>query len=120
MTTTTEQAKREMYHKLAELRGKITINYSIKDMLVGADEFEHAMEEYLEGVRSAFDILIEQNSNVRASSTEIQERLRSVDGAYHDLSVRHGIAQEEIAVLRSAIDRQNAAIGELYMQKVAK
>lgn len=51
MTNAIEQTKREMYDDLAILKGRIEINYSIKDMLRGMDEFEHALEAHLEELR---------------------------------------------------------------------
>lgn len=53
MTNAIEQTKREMYEALAILKGRIEINYSIKDMQRGADEFESALEDHLEILRKA-------------------------------------------------------------------
>jgi histidinol-phosphate/aromatic aminotransferase/cobyric acid decarboxylase-like protein len=57
MTKTTEELKRAMFAALADLKGRIVINYSVKDMLRGADEFEHVLEEYLEQLRQERDEL---------------------------------------------------------------
>lgn len=47
MTNAIEQTRREMYSALSTLKGRIEINYSIKDMQRGADEFEHSLEAHL-------------------------------------------------------------------------
>lgn len=52
MTKTTEELKREMYKSLANLKGRIEINYSVKDALHGVDDLEGTIEEYLEALRS--------------------------------------------------------------------
>lgn len=57
MTKTTEELKREMFKALAEMKGRIEINYSIKDMLRGVDEFEHALEDCLQSMREDRDTL---------------------------------------------------------------
>jgi hypothetical protein len=57
MTKTTEELKREMFKALAEMKGRIEINYSIKDMLRGVDEFEHALEGCLQSMREDHDTL---------------------------------------------------------------
>ena len=57
MTKTTEELKREMFKALVEMKGRIEINYSIKDMLRGVDEFEHALEDCLQSMREDRDTL---------------------------------------------------------------
>lgn len=57
MTKTTEELRREMFKALAEMKGRIEINYSIKDMLRGVDEFEHALEGCLQSMREDHDTL---------------------------------------------------------------
>jgi hypothetical protein len=59
MTNAIEQSKREMYQAFANLKGRIEINYSIKDMLRGADEFEGLLEDYLELLRQDLSALHE-------------------------------------------------------------
>jgi hypothetical protein len=59
MTNAIEQAKREMYKAVAHLRGTITINYSIKNMLDSLNMFEGEMESYLELLRQDHEALHE-------------------------------------------------------------
>ena len=100
MTNAIEQTKREMYEALAILKGRIEINYSVKDMQRGADEFESALEEYLEALGNNAVALYNREalSHCRtkterddlqtrlAAMTEerdaIQLRLHAVDHAY--------------------------------------
>lgn len=79
--STIEQAKQEMYTALANLKGRIEINYSIKDMQRGADEFEGILEEYLERMRQDHDAL-------QATARKRFEDIQSLDEASSDLGLR--------------------------------
>lgn len=92
MTTKTEQAKREMYDLLESMR-------RAKKHPAKLARFEDALEAYL-------DI--------------ISARLYAVEQAYDETVARIGIAEDEIVAQKQLIARQRSAIGELYMQKVAK
>lgn len=72
MTNAVEQTKREMYDALANLKGRIGINYSIKDMLRGADEFEHALEAHLEELRKDRAAIAEERDTMRNQLQALQ------------------------------------------------
>lgn len=92
MTTKTEQAKREMYDLLESMR-------RAKKHPAKLARFEDALEAYLDITHA---------------------RLYAVEQAYDETLVRLGIAEDEIVDSRRLIARQRMAIGDLYMQKVAK
>lgn len=72
MTNAIEQTKREMYEVLATLKGRIEINYSIKDMQRGADEFEHSLEAHLEALRQDRAKIIEERDELRNKHQALQ------------------------------------------------
>jgi|GEM_PF-6367697 hypothetical protein len=109
MTNAIEQTKREMYEALAILKGRIGINYSIKDMLSGADEFESGLEDHLEALR----IDLEEMTRLRHT----YERLacdytkKSVD-----LEKRLGAMTEE----RDSIQLRLHAVDHAYSEQQTK
>lgn len=84
MTNAIEQAKRETYKAIAHLRGTITINYSIKNMLDSLNMFEGEMESYLELLRQDHEALRNRLAKMTEERDSIQLRLHAVDHAYND------------------------------------
>lgn len=90
MTNAIEQTKREMYEALAILKGRIEINYSIKDMMRGADEFESALEDHLEAMRQDSMDTLGRLAKMTSERDAIQLRLHAVDHAYSEQQKKAG------------------------------
>lgn len=127
MTNEIEQAKREMFNKLASLRGKININYSLKDMLEGADVVDIALEDYLEEL-SQEKAALEQRLETQGQSIKtLQHNCMGLTTERDDLRNRlqaFEFANETAGVqLRAAnelIQRQRESIKELRTAKEAR
>lgn len=83
MTNAIEQAKREMCDALENMKGRLKINYSVKDMIRGAQNFEDQLESYLELLRQDHEALhetararFEDIGKLEAASQELAEGLR--------------------------------------------
>lgn len=99
MTNAIEQTKREMYGALASLKGRVDINYSVKDILRGVDEFEGLLEDHLEELRKAMVTINE--STVRCAQASA--------GSFVDLEARVATLTEERDELRNKLQAQQMA-----------
>lgn len=120
--STTEELKREMYKSLANLKGRIEINYSIKDALHGVDDLEGALEEYLEALRLDRDDLECRLAQMTEERDDIQLRLHAVDHAYNEQ--QRSPALEEVLkhnkALIKTVSRQRQYIRTLYTSRKAR
>lgn len=98
MTNAIEQSKREMYQSFTNMKGRIEINYSIKDMLRGADEFEGLMEDYLELLRQDHEALHEtarkRFEDLQVAEAANQELQRKNDKQYEIIRSAENTAEE--------------------------
>ena len=108
MTSAIEQTKREMWKAIAEAKGRVGINYSVKDMMRGIEGFESALEAHLEELRKALvaanqltvqcaqhsaESFVELERRLAAMTEErdsIQLRLHAVDHAYSEQQGKAG------------------------------
>jgi hypothetical protein len=102
MTNAIEQSKREMYESLANLKGRIEINYSIKDMQRGADEFDSYLESYLELLRQDHEALHE-------TSRKRFEDIQSLEAVNKDLIEQLGNMTERRDYFRNQVQASNHA-----------
>lgn len=79
MTTAIEVTKREMCHAIAGMKGRIEINYSVKDMLSGVDNVEHALEAHLEALRQDRAALVAERDTLR-NRVQVLELANSTSG----------------------------------------
>jgi len=113
MTNAIEVTKREMYDSLAILKGRIKINYSIKDMQRGADEFENTLEAHLEELRKA---MVTANEIITRCSNHSLNTIR-------DLGIQIDNVTEERDNLRNrlqAFEFANKSAGEFLQAAQAK
>lgn len=113
MTNAIEVTKREMYESLAILKGRIEINYSVKDIQRGADEFEHALEAHLEELRKA---MVVSNEIITRCSNHSLNTIR-------DLGIQIDNVTEERDNLRNrlqAFEFANKSAGEFLQAAQAK
>lgn len=113
MTKTTEELKREMYGLLAELKGRVTINYSIKDMMRGIDEFGHGLEDYLESLihlRNCYERLACDYTTKSVKLAEERDELRNKLQAFEFANKSAG---EMLQAANEKIKRQRQSIGQL-------
>lgn len=106
MINAIEGTKRNMFKALEDLKGRIGINYSIKDMLRGVDELENSLEEHLEELRKAMVTINE--STVRCAQHSA--------GAFLDLETRLARMTEERDSIRNklqAFEFANRSAAEL-------
>lgn len=111
MTKTTEELKREMYKSLANLKGRIEINYSVKDVQRGADEFDNELEDYLEALRQEAEsasarlgYLLKDQEIMRDAYAHQQGLTHAACADARDTWDQLTKAKVEIANLRSAND----------------
>ena len=106
MTNAIEQAKREMYKAVAHLRGTITINYSIKNMLDSLNMFEGEMESYLE-------LLHQDHEALHETARKRFEDIRNLWTANDDLTQRLAKMTEE----RDSIQLRLHAVDHVYNEQ---
>lgn len=127
MTNAIEQARREMYEALASMKGRIEINYSIKDMQRGADEFEHALEAHLEALRlrnEAQRQIIEDAGGTNELSYRLSAMAEERDTLRNKIQAMEMASQtsaEVIGVLREELrETRKSALGEKWSRMVAE
>jgi hypothetical protein len=72
MTNAIEQTKREMWESIANAKGRISINYSVKDMMRGVEEFEGLLEDHLEELRKDRAAVAEERDTMRNQLQALQ------------------------------------------------
>lgn len=110
MTTAIEQAKREMYYALQGLKGRIEINYSVKDMLSGVDGFEMSLEDYLEQLRQQYE---EMASTAHSRFESIQSLEAANQKLIQSLAVLTADRNEARHISQEMIDERNAILSQL-------
>lgn len=134
MTKTTEELKREMYKSLANLKGRIEINYSVKDVQRGADEFENELEDYLEALKKdrelisltlagsslqgkllldAYSRQIDLTSQARTEADRERNRAQAFEFANKSAGEFLISSQDQLAAANSLIKRQRQSIDQL-------
>lgn len=125
MTNAIEQSKREMYKAVAHLRGTITINYSIKNMLDSLNMFEGFLEDYLELLRQDREALhetarkrfediqsLEKENEALQMKNENQRIIIEEAGGTNELRYRLAKMTEERDSLRSRMQAYEARSGQ--------
>ena len=102
MTNAIEQSKREMYAALEEMKGRIQINYSIKDMTSGVIHFEGLLEDYLELLRQDHEALHE-------TARKRFEDIQSLEAVNKDLIEQLGNMTERRDYFRNQVQAANHA-----------
>ena len=105
---TTEELKREMYRALANAKGRVEINYSIKDCLRGVDEFENALEDYL-------GKLHQELLSARQSIDDLQIRNHALSYAYSTLQVACRSSGDSLRDAQNLVRKQRQVIADLQM-----
>lgn len=127
MTNAIEQTKREMYRAVAHLRGTITINYSIKNMLDSLNMFEGMLEDHLEELRKALvagnAVIVDCAQHSAESFVELERKVeywRFLNGnqsaTINDLQLRLENMTEE----RDAIQLRLHAVDHAYREQQSK
>lgn len=124
MTKTTEELKREMYRALANLRVRIEINYSVKDMLRGADEFESEMEDYLEalsqeiaGLKRQGNIALDAYTNQQTLTMQAREEADKERNRAQAFEFANQSAGEFLIRAQAKVKAQRQSIGKLKNER---
>lgn len=102
MSNAIQQTKREMYEALADVKGRIKINYSVKNMLEGIDQFEERLEVHLEILRIELEYEQKRSNNAIEERDAANLRMHAIDHAYNESQKTVG---RQIDVIASLQDR---------------
>lgn len=117
MTTKTEETRHAMYQQLEGVKKTIKKGFSPRAKM---SDFESVLEEHLEALRQEQEFMKLQLMTCRQTNMDIQGRMHAIDHAYFVQSQANLAAGDQLREAQALIQRQRGAIGELYMQKVAK
>lgn len=114
MTTKTEQSRREMYEALGIVKGRVEINYSVKDMLRGVDKFEHTLEDYLEELRKDLDFACKLADLTDARLRKTLQERDDLRNRLQAFEFANKAAGEELRKSQETIKRQREYISEMW------
>lgn len=130
MTNAIETTKREMWKAIAKVKGRIEINYSVKDMIRDVEQFEGLLEDHLEQLRQQYE-------QMAATARDRFEAIQSLEQANQELqrcndnqceSIRVGQSRleemtEELDAIRNklqAFEFANKSSGEFLIDALRK
>lgn len=97
MTNAIETTKREMWKGIANVKCRIVINYSVKDVMRGVEEFEGLLEDHLEQLRQQYE-------QMAATARDRFESIQSLEQANQELKRRNDNQCESIRVGQSRLE----------------
>lgn len=116
MTNAIETTKCEMWSAIANAKGRIEINYSIKDMMRGVEQFEGLLEDHLEQLRQQYE-------QMAAKARERFESIQSLEQSGQDLTARLLAMTEERDTIRNklqAFEFANKSSGKFLIDALRK
>lgn len=137
MTNAIETTKREMWKAIANVKGRIEINYSVKDVMRGVEEFEGLLEDHLEQLRQQYEQMaatahdrFETVQSLEQANQELQRRndnqyeaIRSSDNTAEEMTSRLERMTEERDAIRNklqAFEFANKSSGEFLIDALRK
>lgn len=120
MTKATEELKREMYEALAIVKGRIEINYSIKDMLRGVDEFESLLEDCFESMCKDLKTSHEATGELAIQLSEMTAQRDTLRNKLQAFEFANQSAGELLRNALATVKRQRQFIRTLYASRKAR